>query len=261
MWLITNIGFYSIVQKPEDEQEALLTIRARVKADLENLRDRYLPCLGAISEDAGTDYKYRAKAPCLDLASALSQMTLDIDYGNFKDSVAKRQGPDRSKLYHEVWDVLHRLQAKKGANPPAGKAKRMSYGGVLLNSERQVLLRRPKGDFDGYVWTFAKGNGAPGVLPEETALREVKEETGYTAEIVGKLPLPKPFGAMFPADLAAEDVHLLPIKPEHIDPLTTLPLHHKDPFDRLIAATVLVEGLHLVSFDPAFDAYGLMRLW
>jgi PIN domain nuclease of toxin-antitoxin system len=31
-------------------------------------------------------------------------------------------------------------------------------------------------------------------------------------------------------------------KVDHIEPLTTLPLHHKDPFDRVIAATVLVEG-------------------
>jgi PIN domain nuclease of toxin-antitoxin system len=40
-----------------------------------------------------------------------------------------------------------------------------------------------------------------------------------------------------------------------------MPLHHKDPFDRLIAATALVEGLMLVSADPTFDAYGVPRLW
>ena len=40
-----------------------------------------------------------------------------------------------------------------------------------------------------------------------------------------------------------------------------MPLHHKDPFDRLIAATALVEGLTLVSADLAFDAYGVTRLW
>ncbi len=53
---------------------------------------------------------------------------------------------------------------------------------------------------------------------------------------------------------------LLPLESKHIEPLTTLPLHHKDPFDRLIAATALVEGLTLVSADAAFDAYGLSRL-
>jgi len=47
----------------------------------------------------------------------------------------------------------------------------------------------------------------------------------------------------------------------HIEPLTTLPLHHKDPFDRLVAATALVEGLTLVSADSAFDAYDVKRLW
>src|SRR5947199_7031211 len=64
---------------------------------------------------------------------------------------------------------------------------------------------------------------------------------------LGKLPLPVPFGTMFPADLLAEDIHLLPLEPQHIEPLTTLPLHHKDPFDRLLAATALVENLQFVS--------------
>lgn len=77
---------------------------------------------------------------------------------------------------------------------------------------------------------------------------------------LGKLPLPAPFGVLFPADLLAEDIHLLPLEPRHIEPMTTLPLHHKDPFDRLIAATALVDGLTLVSADPVFDAYGLTRL-
>lgn len=76
-----------------------------------------------------------------------------------------------------------------------------------------------------------------------------------------KLPLPRPYAAIFPAELSANDIHLLPLEPEHIEPLTTLPMHHKDPFDRLIAATTLVEHLTLVSSDPAFDAYGLTRLW
>ena len=73
--------------------------------------------------------------------------------------------------------------------------------------------------------------------------------------------LPKPYTVLFPAELIANDIHLLPLEAEHIEPLTTLPLHHRDPFDRLIAAATLVEGLTLVSADPAFDLYGLTRLW
>jgi PIN domain nuclease of toxin-antitoxin system len=78
---------------------------------------------------------------------------------------------------------------------------------------------------------------------------------------LGKLPLPAPFGTLYPSSLLADDIHLLPLEPQHIVPLTTMPLHHKDPFDRLIAATALVEGLMLVSGDPQFDTYGLTRLW
>jgi len=66
---------------------------------------------------------------------------------------------------------------------------------------------------------------------------------------------------MFPADLLTADIHLLPLEADHIEPLTTLPLHHKDPFDRLIDATALVEGLTVVSSDVAFDAYVVSRLW
>jgi PIN domain nuclease of toxin-antitoxin system len=78
---------------------------------------------------------------------------------------------------------------------------------------------------------------------------------------IGKLPMPAPFVVMFPADLLTADIHLLPLEADHIEPLTTLPIHHKDPFDRLIAATALVESLTLVSADPAFDAFGVTRLW
>jgi len=70
---------------------------------------------------------------------------------------------------------------------------------------------------------------------------------------IGKLLLPAPFAVMFPADLLTADIHLMPLETDHIEPLATLPLHHRDPFDRLIAATTLVEGLTLASADPVFD--------
>ena len=78
---------------------------------------------------------------------------------------------------------------------------------------------------------------------------------------LGKLMLPAPFGTLFPADLLAQDIQILPMESRHIEPLTSLPMHHKDPFDRVIAATAIVENFTLVSADPAFDAYGLSRLW
>jgi 8-oxo-dGTP pyrophosphatase MutT (NUDIX family) len=64
----------------------------------------------------------------------------------------------------------------------------IAYGGVVVDPEGRVLLRRPTGDFDGYVWTFAKGRPEPGETPEETAQREVREETGYEVEITATIP-------------------------------------------------------------------------
>jgi ADP-ribose pyrophosphatase YjhB (NUDIX family) len=67
---------------------------------------------------------------------------------------------------------------------PAAQA----YGGVLINSEGEILLREPCNHFGGYVWTFAKGRVDAGETPEQAALCKVKEETGYDAKITGLVP-------------------------------------------------------------------------
>jgi len=63
-----------------------------------------------------------------------------------------------------------------------------AYGGVVINSRGQVLLREPAGHSKGDVWTFAKGRPEPDESPEQTAVREVLEETGYKTEIAAKIP-------------------------------------------------------------------------
>jgi len=111
MWLMTPIGFFSIVEKPGDRAGNTLTIRARVKSDLEALGQRYLPDMGEIRDHQGTDYRYRAVAPRTSVANAMSQLTLDLDYDNFKDEVHRVQGDERARTYGEVWCALYRLQS------------------------------------------------------------------------------------------------------------------------------------------------------
>jgi PIN domain nuclease of toxin-antitoxin system len=78
---------------------------------------------------------------------------------------------------------------------------------------------------------------------------------------LGKYALPIAFEPFMTDQIARNHFTIVPVAVAHAAVLTTLPLHHRDPFDRLIAATALVEGLTLVSADPAFDAYGVTRLW
>jgi 8-oxo-dGTP pyrophosphatase MutT (NUDIX family) len=63
-----------------------------------------------------------------------------------------------------------------------------AYGGVVINQAREVLLREPTDHYHGLIWTFPKGKPRTGETPEQTALREVWEETGVHAVIVDKIP-------------------------------------------------------------------------
>jgi hypothetical protein len=107
MWLVTHFGFFSVVQKKSDD---ILTVRARTRGDLEALKERYVPTLGHILKGEGTDYQYRAKVSREDLAEAMQKIIMDIDYSNFKDAVAEKQGNKRARIYGEVWEVLLDLE-------------------------------------------------------------------------------------------------------------------------------------------------------
>jgi len=54
---------------------------------------------------------------------------------------------------------------------------------------------------------------------------------------------------------------ILPIGAAEAAIAGTLPLHHNDPFDRLLVAQTIVHGHSLVSADVKLDAYGIIRIW
>lgn len=77
---------------------------------------------------------------------------------------------------------------------------------------------------------------------------------------LGKLGMSVPFEEAFPAQLEANEIRILPILPAHLQRVVSLPFHHRDPFDRLLAAQSIAEGVPLVSRDEVFDGYGVPRL-
>ena len=78
---------------------------------------------------------------------------------------------------------------------------------------------------------------------------------------LGKLVLDKSFERLFPEQLYFSRIEILDITVDSLIKLTTLPFHHRDPFDRLIIAQALVEGIPIIGADAAFDAYGISREW
>ena len=61
--------------------------------------------------------------------------------------------------------------------------------------------------------------------------------------------------------LAAEGFSELPIESAHAIRAGHLPLHHRDPFDRMLAAQAQVTGWPIISADRIFDYYGVRRIW
>ena len=78
---------------------------------------------------------------------------------------------------------------------------------------------------------------------------------------LGKLTLPGAVGRFVQEQLEVNGFSLIAISLEHAAGVADLPFHHRDPFDRLLVAQALAEGLSLVSADPIFRRYGVTRVW
>lgn len=77
----------------------------------------------------------------------------------------------------------------------------------------------------------------------------------------GKYTLAQPYADFFRQGIYANGFSILPIEIAHTERVATLPLHHRDPFDRLIVAQAMAEGMTIISSDAQLDAYGVPRIW
>jgi hypothetical protein len=120
MWVFTERGFYSVVQKPGSFHSDILTVRARVRQDLVRL------CLDLQADPdreihdsppgSGADYPYRMEIHRDDFALWLSRQIYLLSYANFKARVLSLFGSFRERVYHRVWTTLFSLEtANSGA--------------------------------------------------------------------------------------------------------------------------------------------------
>lgn len=78
---------------------------------------------------------------------------------------------------------------------------------------------------------------------------------------IGKLVLPTPVGPYLTDQLVRNTVYVLALTLDHVLRLETLPLHHRDPFDRILVAQSLEEDFPILTADPLLKKYAANLIW
>lgn len=121
-------------------------------------------------------------------------------------------------------------------------------------------------DTHTFLW-FVMGN--PRITPKLRVQIEDNENFVSIASIweiaikngIGKLNLEVSFDDFIDRHIIPNGIQILDIKLEHLKVLITLPLHHRDPFDRILVAQSITEDILLISADSVFAVYPVQRIW
>jgi len=110
--------------------------------------------------------------------------------------------------------------------------------------------------------------GEPDRVEEKAreAIADGKNRIVISAVVIWEVAIKRRLGKLDAPDdllerLERAGVDLLPITARHADRVGTLPLHHRDPFDRLLVAQAETDGLALVSADGDLRRYGIDVVW
>ena len=77
---------------------------------------------------------------------------------------------------------------------------------------------------------------------------------------IGRLNFSLPFIEFVGQQLTVSNIRLLEINLQHIEVVASVPLHHRDPFDRLIIAQSMAQQIPILSVDAIFDACAIARV-
>jgi len=80
-------------------------------------------------------------------------------------------------------------------------------------------------------------------------------------QAIGKLTLSTPLTDAIKAHKINSGLQILPVTLPHVLGVESLPLHHKDPFDRLLIAQAISEDMTIVSADHVYASYPVRHLW
>jgi PIN domain nuclease of toxin-antitoxin system len=78
---------------------------------------------------------------------------------------------------------------------------------------------------------------------------------------IGKMPLPVPTGPYIVKKLVENRIETLAVSRDHVLKVETLPMHHNDPFDRMLIAQSLEERIPVISADRVFARYPVELIW
>jgi PIN domain nuclease of toxin-antitoxin system len=77
----------------------------------------------------------------------------------------------------------------------------------------------------------------------------------------GRMDLPDAVERYLPDRLRRHGFDLLPIELSHVLRAGSLPLIHRDPYDRILIAQAQIEGLPILTADPAISRYDVETIW
>ena len=132
---------------------------------------------------------------------------------------------------------------------------RMNFGWVKMN----LLL-----DTHIFIWW----NESSALMPQEASVlcQDLDNQLFLSLASIwelqikqqlGKYQFRLPLQSIIEHHQTLNNLQLLPINLAHIFALQNLPMHHKDPFDRLLIAQQQIENMRLLTVDRAFAKYGL----
>lgn len=105
---------------------------------------------------------------------------------------------------------------------------------------------------------------ARAAISEEANTIHVSAATAWeiaTKVRIGKLPSVAPIAGQLADVVAQHDFDELPVTLADGERAGLLPLHHRDPFDRMLIAQAQARDLPLISNETLFDDYGVRRIW